>query len=758
MRPRASGWLALALLPCLAWSATTPAAKPAAKPVPALPTLEDPAAEWDKFLAGSGLDNSVGAYDVLHKMYGEDHALDADCAAHLDELDQAIIKVPVAVALWDAGEKCARLTKDEVRASRYGEGLLKLASFALARDSSGPLTTPIRVLNINDINALIDATGMELLYSYVDVSRFPQWYPLTMALWDKDAGVERHLAFDFLDSLTRVKTDGEHSGFPVYRMRLRESMIDAQKEDADLFGQDLAAVRATGDVSGAKEKLAALRETAAAGGLQSITAWLRICNPKPFPDCGEGLVDALLPLAEDKLAMYRVELALAYARGIGVDKDLDAAMVLLDSAEARWNGGNAISQFAEQWMDLDKTPLPAPVIARLEKSASQGSLRASAARLRAFQQQAKDDTLSKPALELAQSLGKAGVAPARIALAEHYFAVGQPGQAIEWLRKGAEAGDADASERYASELFYGEHQPRQEKAGLEWMGKAAARGDTQAMRWMGEYSERLGKWHDAEGWYLSAVAYDDWRGLQALAEFYSQPHEGVGPGPARALELFTALDRLVGNAEIRRSFASLLMGSSKQRDLPRARKLLQQDADAGDAQSQYELGMALIEGKLGKAETDAGLAWIGKALARDEGQLSDGFAYYLFYRQGSAAARQQALKLERGIMQVHRYLPGLNNLAWWLCTSPDASVRNPAEGLTVVAKMGKPEQLQATTLDTVAACHAANGDFDQAVQLQSLALDRQQLLGGSASVIEQMRSRLDGYRKKQAYVEKSGDD
>lgn len=753
MSARAWCLFALLLVPGIALSA--PAANPAAKILVALPTLDDPAREWDRFLAGPGLDASVDAYDVLHQMYGEDHELGDDCAAHLDELDQVIMKVPVAVALWDVGEKCARLAKDETRASRYGEGLLKLASYALARDSSGPWTVPIRVLNINDVNALVDATGMDVLYTYIDTSRFPRWYPLTMALWDKDAGIERHLTFDFLDSLTRVKTDDEHSDFPVYRMRLRASLIQAQKENGDVYGQDLLALRAAGNAKSAQEKVAALRETASAGGLQSLQAWLAICNPKPYPDCGQGLVDALLPLAEEKLALYRVQLALAYARGIGVDKDVAAAMVLLDSAEARWRGGNALGQFAEQWLDLDKTPLPAQVMLRLEKS---GSTRASSARLRALLRLAKDDKLSPSSLALAASLAQAGIPFARMALADHYFASGDATQAAEWLRKGAEAGDGDASERYAEELLYGEHRARDEKAGAAWMAKAAASGDAQAMRWMGNYSERMGKWHDAEGWYLSAVAYEDWRGLLALAEFYSKPHEGVGPGPARALELFDKLDSMFDTASIRRSFAAFLISDTKQRDLPRARSLLLKDAQAGDAESQYALGMALLEGQLGKAEPQAGLDWVNKALVRDEGKLNDGFAYYLFYRQGSVEARQRALKIERAVVEKNRYVPAMNNLAWWLCTSPDASVRNPSEGVALVGKMGAPDSLSSSALDTVAACHAAAGEFDKAVQVQSLAVARQELFSDGPGVLERMRTRLDNYRKKQAYLEKPGDE
>jgi hypothetical protein len=93
-----------------------------------------------------------------------------------------------------------------------------------------------------------------------------------------------------------------------------------------------------------------------------------------------------------------------------------------------------------------------------------------------------------------------------------------------------------------------------------------------------------------------------------------------------------------------------------------------------------------------------------------------------------------------------------------LCTSPDAVVRNPPEGLAIVSNLGAPEGLSPGNLDTVAACHAATSDFDAAVRLQALAVQRQEAFSDSPEVLVRMRTRLDGYRKKQTYVEKPEDE
>ena len=53
-------------------------------------------------------------------------------------------------------------------------------------------------------------------------------------------------------------------------------------------------------------------------------------------------------------------------------------------------------------------------------------------------------------------------------------------------------------------------------------------------------------------------------------------------------------------------------------------------------------------------------------------------------------------------------------------------------------------------------CHAAAGDFDKAVQVQSLAVARQEAFSDGPGTLENMRARLENYGKKQVYLEKPG--
>jgi len=93
-----------------------------------------------------------------------------------------------------------------------------------------------------------------------------------------------------------------------------------------------------------------------------------------------------------------------------------------------------------------------------------------------------------------------------------------------------------------------------------------------------------------------------------------------------------------------------------------------------------------------------------------------------------------------------------------LCTSPDTAVRNPAGGVALVAKLGPADGLSSSGMDTVAACHAAAGDFEAAVRWQTLAVQRQEVFPDGPGILARMRTRLEKYREKQPYLEKPGDE
>lgn len=735
--------------PSPAW-AGAPATPTVAATSPASPPLPEPARDWAKLFSDGNLEEVAHGNDLVSAMY-EEGELKSDCDARLADVEHYLARVPVAVALWDAAGKCARAKGDTARADRYDEAVARLAAHAFASDSSGPWEPPIAVTNINDAYALAGTTGMEVLHIYLDPSRFPRHYAIVLVLWDEEAKVERHLAFDFLDVLGRLRSDERFAGYPVYRAQMREGVIKAQAENKDLLGIDVKAVRAASGEPPAVA-VAALRDAAAAGGVLSLTSWLKACNGKPV-SCGEGAVDALLPLAEENIAIYRVFLALAQARGIGTRRDEPAAFALLDSAEARWPG-HAHAQFAEWWMDMDDKPLPKGIEQRLQRAAAAGSRRANAARLRERVRQDKDWTLDADSLALASSLAEGGLPAASYALYRHYAELGKDELAIRAIRRSAESGDAEAMRSLAYELFDGDRVAADWRAGVDWMGRAAHGGDSKAMDWMADRAMAAERWSEAEAWYASEAMNGEADGLLGMATLYSRQRPGVESGPAKARDLFRLLVDKFPSPQARRAYAYFLL-TTEPKDLKKARDLLVADA-ATDAYAQVFLGLQMLRGRFGASEVDAGIAWVQKAVAAKPA-YGDGLANHLYYRVRTPEARQRALKIERALV-VQNSAPAINNLGWWLCVSPDAAVRNPAEGLAAVKRLPAVEKLEGGVLDTVAACHAATGDFVRAEQVQALAVERLDYLPTSPDDDKEIRARLALYRQRQAYVERPEDE
>jgi TPR repeat protein len=731
----------------------TAAARPAAPATGSLPDLRDPAAAWRDFAAHTSAEQAVEAYQVIYKMHDDD-GLKAKCAEQLDALDVAIRKMPVGLALWFTGESCARQSGDKDRAARYSQGVEALVAHALSRDTAGPATRPVMIANANDIDAFSQAIGMDVLYVYQDTGRWPLYHPTVVAFWDATASVERHVAFDFLDTLARLATSESYSGYPARHAVLREAFTNAQSEQNSLIGHDLKALIAYEAAGEGAAHVDLLRSAAADGGVRSLIAWHRACAAKDAPaECGAGLVDALLPLAEKDLALYRVQLALAYARGIGVRKDVPAAMVLLDSAEKRWRG-NAIARFAEDWLRLDAGKLPSEVLARLDRASLAGEQRAAVARLRALSDGADfDKPLPKELVAAADALVASNYGPAFTVLSDDRLARKDTPGAIALLRRAADNGDADAMERYASRLLQGEGVPRDRAAGIALMRAAGQAGDSVAMRWMGGYSETQKRWPEAESWYMSSALQGNWRGALDLVQFYQWPESGADDARVRKLyDLWlTAYDR----AEFRRAYSAYL-SKKPARDAARARALLLQDAEAGDVESQFLLGRGLIEGLYGKPEPDAGMAWVNKSLARSDGAMQSAWAHYLYYKQRTPAARARAFEISRDLV-AKDYEPAINNFAWWLCSAEDASLRRPVEGMAIVAKLGDATKLDPGTLDTLAVCEAATGKFADAVAHQALVVDEVEAFPPRMGV-ERFQRRLALYRQGKPFIEARTDE
>jgi spermidine synthase len=123
------------------------------------------------------------------------------------------------------------------------------------------------------------------------------------------------------------------------------------------------------------------------------------------------------------------------------------------------------------------------------------------------------------------------------------------------------------------------------------------------------------------------------------------------------------------------------------------------------------------------------------AVATAEGKLAEAVAH-----------NREALRLEPTLNSAR------NNLAWLLATSPDASLRDPAEALQIAEGLrDEAREPSANLLDTLAAAYAAAGRFEEAIRSaeQALALAEAE---GSLALAQTFRERISDYRSRKPYT------
>lgn len=96
-----------------------------------------------------------------------------------------------------------------------------------------------------------------------------------------------------------------------------------------------------------------------------------------------------------------------------------------------------------------------------------------------------------------------------------------------------------------------------------------------------------------------------------------------------------------------------------------------------------------------------------------------------------------------------------NNLAWLLATSPDPSIRRPADAVRFAERAAEFSDGTAPgVLDTLAAAYASAGRFDEALRAQerALALAREV---GEPTLAADFEGRLRLYRAGRDYVDEA---
>jgi tetratricopeptide (TPR) repeat protein len=123
-------------------------------------------------------------------------------------------------------------------------------------------------------------------------------------------------------------------------------------------------------------------------------------------------------------------------------------------------------------------------------------------------------------------------------------------------------------------------------------------------------------------------------------------------------------------------------------------------------------------------------------------------------------AREAAAQWEATLRIAPDFLEAVNNLAWLLATSRDASLRDPERALELALHAqtlafrpaAASDRERASVLDTLAAAQASAGRFSEAVRTSSegVAIAEQR---GYAELAAKLRRRLALYRDGIAFVE-----
>lgn len=212
---------------------------------------------------------------------------------------------------------------------------------------------------------------------------------------------------------------------------------------------------------------------------------------------------------------------------------------------------------------------------------------------------------------------------------------------------------------------------------------------------------------------------------------------------------------------------------------------IQVQAEQGDANAQFLLGLMFLSGRYVQQELQSGLYWITLSAEQQHKKaqqtLADlSFEGQLIKRNFAVAERLYKEMAERGNRWAQFrlgfiYASGgdgvqrncgkaveqftrvgddiaLGNVAWILATCPEAQYRDGNKALELSLQLLKVNENDPTNLDNLAAAYAEVGDFGAAVSTQQRAIAALKMTAETAKS-DEFKQRLHSYEQKRAYRE-----
>ena len=404
--------------------------------------------------------------------------------------------------------------------------------------------------------------------------------------------------------------------------------------------------------------------------------------------------------------------------------------------------------------------IPAIVENNLKKAARKGNLVAGLSLALSHTQNTRKVPAGRE-LAYVEAAAEGGVPEAQYWLATIRLAEKNPGEAVILMRRAAEDGFAPAQNWLGTAHYFGrDGATNDQELGLKWIKQAAHGGIPLASALVGghymQQSDEVANLQRAREWLRSAAVSGDLMGMRALARLYALDVKDVGT-VKEAAELYEAIIKDHDSAEARREFAVLLIeGRGTGKNMPRAEELLRVDARKGNAESQFLLAVQLGEDEKGaESRLFESAEWLRKAAASGNVKARDVLASRLWYgRIGVVADRAAARELWQTLIAEGELPRAANNLAWAVCTPQDAALLDAKGGLAAIGPVTQDEDAPSGFLDTLAACQAADGDFDAAVATQQRAVAAMEKLTGiTPEDLAGPRARLLKYQRRERAVE-----
>jgi TPR repeat protein len=693
---------------------------------------EQVARDWQELLARRNYAEVQETYALATALDGGDaQAFAAACRQQARDLARALKINTVGLALWRHAQKCAAATGESALAEERQARFEALLRYTFAQRAALDETAPLPILEDHDAIAVAEASGQELLYIYYDPYEDGRELRLVLGLWDAQAQRERRLVFDYLRaSLTLALNKTGDRDYPVLQQTIVRNWASWGAKNNP--GGPLADLQGYFDVLTLPQptrRRDALQAMAARDSLPAALLLAQTCWQYPKLECGSAAVDALLPYAEKRLAPALAALALVYATGSGVEKDLQRARALLDSADQRLGGRRGRLMFGALAGGSEAARALLPLYeAELRQAARDGDA-AAVARLAAVVTGEGQPGLDEELRSQLQRAAEGGLMRAQFVLALDLQQQRKPTVALAWMRRAAESGHVYAQYRLASAYEKGGLGLAPDPAqALAWYKRAALSGSLAAAREVAVHyanaadSDRESL-QEAEGWLASPAQARDEDSMMLLAQLYMRDIRGLQHDAAFGLQLATETAQSFNTASARRTLAVLLIqGNKKLRDQARAETLLRGDAEQGDVMSQVMLAGLLLKPAGDRQRMEQSLGWLRKAADSGSEPARGMLANVLWHGMAGAADRKAARELWDALVRSDKVY-AVNDLAWALCTSIDEAALDPQAGLVLMRGWQARDPLDLGMRDTLAACLAASGDFSAAVATQRRVVD-----------------------------------